>query len=207
MLWTEATRADEGDSGYGSTLSGPSDHLEKPLMDARRRFVVVEASRDFCRALPITTYTGLGVAKAGVVKSDHAIIYTGARPPEPQDNERPRRDRRETGMRLVPIRVRLDSADYKLDPMSRVNFRDVHEIPHEARVRSLGRVSRQSIDALLSQYSNVWQDQAALGPCKADSDEPRAREDVDVHGDDGDGDENSDDGQDYESDDRWKGQS
>ena len=74
-------------------------------------------------------------------------------------------------------------------------------------MRSLGRVSRQSIDALLSQYSNVWQDQAALGPCKADSDEPRAREDVDVHGDDGDGDENSDDGQDYESDDRWKGQS
>ena len=119
-----------------------------------RRFVVIRQSDQYCIALPIQTYSGRGVAKRGVVKSEHAIIYTGRVPPSPRPEELPTRG--EMGMIPVPIRVDPDTATDRLDPMSRIDFAHFSQVQHNVKTKGFGMVSRESIDALKSQFLNVW---------------------------------------------------
>jgi hypothetical protein len=90
------------------------------------RYVVVRESHNYCSALPITTYAGKGIAKVGVVKSDHVIIYTSFNPLKLEQDELPAY--RETRIRLSSIQVKLLSATNRLNAISRVNFSDVHKI-------------------------------------------------------------------------------
>jgi hypothetical protein len=55
-----------------------------------RWFVVIREGGYHCGALPIATYGGQGVAKRGVVKSEHGIIHTGKNIPRPNANELPK---------------------------------------------------------------------------------------------------------------------
>ena len=52
-----------------------------------RWFVVIREGSHYCCALPIFTYGGQGVAKRGVVKSEHGIIYTGKNAPRPSEED------------------------------------------------------------------------------------------------------------------------
>lgn len=137
-----------------------------------RRFVVVREADQFCTALyvdeellmvlfgcladktsPIGTYGGKGVSKDRVKKSDHAIIYSGRQPPQPVDNEMPKRGER--GMRPNAIRVDPDEREDKLDPMSRIDFGKPHTVHHNLKVRSFGMVNGRSREQLLSQFKAV----------------------------------------------------
>ena len=119
-----------------------------------RRFVVIREAQTYCSALPITTYGAQGVGKAGVTKSEHAIIYTGKQASEPMAIEEPSRG--EVGMRPDPIRVDPDDREDKLDPRSRIDFGKVHTIQHNIKVRSYGRVNDRSMQALIKQFNNCW---------------------------------------------------
>lgn len=100
------------------------------------------------------TYGGQGVSKKQVEKSQHAIIYTGKVAPGPSAEERPARG--ELGLLPQSIRVDPDEKYHFLDPMSRVDFAKTYTIQHNIKVRSIGKVNRDSMSALQSQYKAVW---------------------------------------------------
>ncbi|KAK1816839.1 hypothetical protein LTR12_008781 [Friedmanniomyces endolithicus] len=125
-----------------------------------RRFVVVRAGAAYCTALPILTYGGMGVAKPGVVKSEHAIIFSGRQPLMPRPEERPTRG--ELPMQSQPIRLVPDKKTERLDPMSRINCARVHTIEHNVKVKPLGMVHPASLEALTTQFFAVWLPPAPL---------------------------------------------
>lgn len=94
------------------------------------------------------------MAKLGVNKSEHAIIYTGKIAPTPQRDEQPKRG--EAGLLSPPIRVDADDIAEKLDPMSRIDFGRVFNIEHNAKVRSFGKVHTASQANLMYQFRTVW---------------------------------------------------
>ncbi|KAK6401681.1 hypothetical protein LTR95_019160, partial [Oleoguttula sp. CCFEE 5521] len=103
---------------------------------------------------PINTYNGRGVSKPGVIKSDHAIIYSGRKCPDPDPAERPARG--EAGMRPAAIRVDPDDKVTKLDPMSRIDFGKVHTVEHNVKVKPFGNVHEGSRIDLERQFDSVW---------------------------------------------------
>ena len=116
--------------------------------------VVILEGEDSCYALPIRTYGGQGVAKQGVKKSEHAIVYDGRRaPPTPHTGEI--HGRGEAGMLPIAIRVDVDHADYHLDPQSRVDFGHKINVGRSDRVKSFGIVNRDSLPALQYYFSMV----------------------------------------------------
>lgn len=150
VLWTEPA----GNNATQVTKGTVRNHLGELVFSKIRRFVVIREGRGYCSALPIATYSGQGVGKYGVVKSDHAIIYTGKTVPQPMQSELP--SRREAGMRPVPIRVDPDTRDDRLDPVSRVDLRAVHTVHHNIKAKNLGCVNTQSLGHLQAMFQNVW---------------------------------------------------
>jgi hypothetical protein len=165
VLWAEPAGGNGSNAGTIVTMQERGtvlNHLGERVFSKVRRFVVIRESDQYCNVLPITTYSGQGVAKRRVVKSEHAIIYTGSIPPQPRPSERPSRG--DTGMRPQSIRVDPDNQTNRLDPMSRVDFGGVHQVWHNIKTKSLGVVNRHSIEALMSQFADVWQDQFRTRP-------------------------------------------
>lgn len=160
ILWVEPA----GENATLITKLETSGEVDPALSEGRhgqhvyskvRRFVVIREGGSYCSALPIVSYGSQGVGKRGVVKSEHAIIYTGERVPLPTMEERPKRD--EEPMRPRAIRVVPDDPINKLDPMSRIDFAKVHTIQHNIKVKPYGTVHQHSEEPLLSQFGNVWQ--------------------------------------------------
>lgn len=121
-----------------------------------RRFVVIREGTRCCCALPIFTYGGQGVAKPGVVKSEHGIIYTGKNVPRPTKAELGT-SATEERMRSEPIQVDPDTRLNTLDPMSRINFATVSTVQHNVKVSNVGMVNRGSMRILQQHFQNVWQ--------------------------------------------------
>ena len=119
-----------------------------------RRFVVIREGENYCHAVPITTYGGRGVAKHGVSKSDHCIVYTGRTAPSAKWDEHPRPG--ESGMRPIAIRVDPDSSAEELDEMSRIDLCDITRVEYNAMVASYGQVNEQSMPDLLEAFTTVW---------------------------------------------------
>lgn len=111
---------------------------------------------------PIVTYGRQGVAKRGVKKVEHGIIYTGKVAPQPSSAELPARG--ETGMQPVPIRVDADEKSERLDPLSRVNYGRVYTVEHNVKVATFGMVHASSMDHLKNQFRDVWAANNAPGP-------------------------------------------
>lgn len=116
-----------------------------------RRFVVVQEANGYCGALPITTYNGEGVAKSGVQKNQHAIIYTNSAP-APTRNERPTRG--EQPMLGDSFQVLPAQPDLTLDQMSRLNFGKVYVVKHDVNVKSFGVVNNRT--ELVKVFCSVW---------------------------------------------------
>lgn len=158
VLWPEAP------GGNGSNVNIPAATQERATARGRSgelliskvlHFVVIREGDKYCIALPITTYSGRGLAQDGVVKSEHALIYTGSNSPQLRPDELPSRG--ESGMRSQPIRVDPETRMDRLDPLSRIDFGGVHQVSHNVKTKSMGFVSRESIRILQSHFSNVWQ--------------------------------------------------
>ncbi|KAK3641605.1 hypothetical protein LTR56_011206 [Elasticomyces elasticus] len=130
-----------------------------------RRFVVIREGAHFCSALPIYTYGGQGVGKQSVRKSDHVIIYTSKQAPRPLTAELSKQGEPDE-MRPTPVRVVPDSPADILSSTSRLDLAKVHTIHHNIKVKPLGEVHPNSIEAFKAQFASVWglQSQAVAGP-------------------------------------------
>jgi hypothetical protein len=106
------------------------------------------------------------VAKPGVNKFEHCIIYTTRVAPAPRQNELPSR-RNEDGMQTIPIRVDPDTPTAVLDEMSRLNLAGVTTVQHNIKVRSFGKVNDRSIRDMLQQFDLVWGRQPFPAPPRA----------------------------------------
>jgi hypothetical protein len=151
VLWAEPA----GGNATVITNNTFQNHLGERVHSKVRWFVVIREGSYYCGALPIATYGGRGVAKPGVVKSEHGIIYTGRSIPRPDETELPTRPN-EQGMRSEPIQVDPDSPIDRLDPKSRINFAAVSTVHHNIKAKSMGMVNRNSIRILLQHFQNVW---------------------------------------------------
>jgi hypothetical protein len=63
--------------------------------------------------------------------------------------------RAENDMNKKPIAVDKASPDQKLDKMSRINFARVHTVNWNVKVMNVGKVTRESMPALIS----YWRDE------------------------------------------------
>lgn len=152
-LWTEPAP-----SGIGSSTVSDQNvtfsRFNEPIFTKVRRFVVVREGTGHCTVVPIVTYAGRGVAKQGVRKSDHVIIYTGKEPSTAKPAEAPSPG--ELPMRAPSIRVDADSRIAYLDSMSRINYSKVYTIEHNVKVEVIGLVNEQSVGYLQTQFLAVW---------------------------------------------------
>jgi hypothetical protein len=107
----------------------------------------------------IKTYNGQGVAAASVIKSHHAIIYTGEKP-ELIPEEYPRRmpnGQPENGVLPQAIRVETYDRGNALDPMARLDYGDRYLFDYGVpNIRLWGRVHSDFQAALFVQYTQVW---------------------------------------------------
>ncbi|QIW94716.1 hypothetical protein AMS68_000234 [Peltaster fructicola] len=155
ILWAEPASTTLSPSAANTAreqavVKGPYGEL---IFSKIRRFVVIREGDGYCNALPISTYSGQGVGKRGVVKHEHAIIYTTPEP-KPMPGERPSRD--EEPLRPIAIRVDPDNRAEKLHHASRINFGHPHTIQHNVKVKSCGKVGREFLDAMTEQFQIVF---------------------------------------------------
>lgn len=90
-----------------------------------QRFVVIREGLSYCNVLPISTHGERGVAKRGLVKSEHCIIYTD-KSAATQPGEQ--------SMMPKPIRMDPESPVGILHPMSRLDLARVMTLDHNLRV-------------------------------------------------------------------------
>lgn len=89
---------------------------------------------------PVVTYAGRGVSKPGVIKSRHAIAFTGKIEPKPTEMEKPRPGE----LPLMPgIGIRPKNSKDKLDKMSRIDFSQMYTIEHNVKVDEFGAVAQK----------------------------------------------------------------
>ncbi|KAJ5189090.1 hypothetical protein N7491_005413 [Penicillium cf. griseofulvum] len=109
---------------------------QEPIYSSIRRMVVVKEQKGCCWCVPITTYSGQGVAKAGIDRNKHAIIH--------MRGDRPRTMQGEPRMAKQPLEVDPARLDQKLDCMSRVNFGKVYTVEHNIKVLPVGKINEAS---------------------------------------------------------------
>lgn len=143
---------------------------------------------------PIQTYNGQGAAKPGLIKNQHAIIFTGSRAPEPKHDEGPDPSNPlEQGMR-PSIRVKQKVYKEKLDKMSRLNYRKIYTVEHNVKVRDFGEVHKDYEERLVSNFYSAWGFQRTLASSNAeDSDEEEENGEDEDDNEDEDEDEEKDD--------------
>lgn len=152
VLWSEpSNRAESVNTQHPGTVL---NHFGEPVFSKVRRFVVVREGNGYCSALPINTYGGRGVAKPGIKKSEHAIVYTGRTPPQPSRAEFPRGN--EMGMLPIGIRVDPERLGDRLDSMARLDLAAVHTVHHSVKAKSFGIVNQVSTVDLLRQFMIIW---------------------------------------------------
>jgi hypothetical protein len=102
---------------------------------------------------PIATYQGQGVAKSGVIKSQHAIAFIGKTEPNAKSNEAPKNT--DSGPMLPGIRIIPNRKVDKVDPMARIDFARTYTVEHNVKVYDFGVVADDYLDRLASQWVKV----------------------------------------------------
>ncbi|KAB8264386.1 hypothetical protein BDV32DRAFT_83671 [Aspergillus pseudonomiae] len=101
-----------------------------------RRMVVFKEQAQCAWCFPVHTYSRLGVAKASVDPSKHAIIYIKGTRPAYGPNE--------PKMTKDPLEVTPEPYQ-KLHMMSRLNFGKIYTVEHNQRVLPVGNISEESM--------------------------------------------------------------
>ena len=129
------------------------------LYSETRRFVVVKTGENYCSCIPIVNYNYSGGRRSRIKLSEHSIIHTTQRAPNPTEAELPRRlmsGMAESGLLSQPIRVHGAGVQDVLDQVSRIDYGSIYTISHDIKVRPLGVVAEQSMVALSQQFRRVW---------------------------------------------------
>lgn len=96
------------------------------------------------------------MAKKGINKKHHAIAYTTRKEPAPQENEKPRTA--DEKPMLPGIRVVPKKKQFKLDPMSRIDFSRIYTVEHNVKVFDFGNVHEDHMQRLIAQWIRVFQE-------------------------------------------------
>ncbi|QDS69654.1 hypothetical protein FKW77_009431 [Venturia effusa] len=148
ILWPELSGAD----AEGMTVVSDILYAGEIPITKIRWFVVVKGGRESYTCLPITTYRGSGCGKRGVVKSQHCIVYSGSKEPDPFDEELPSPG--EVPM-LSSIQVRPRDRSEKMFPASRINFAKIYTVEHNVKVYDFGDVRKSCLSLLVVQWKWV----------------------------------------------------
>ena len=100
---------------------------------------------------PILTYQYQATKKRGVKHADHAIIYTGTRPPE--------RLHGEESLGKGPIQVEPRTPRDKLEPESRINYAKIYTVEHNVKVLFVGRIAGNSERRFMTDFDATFQRQ------------------------------------------------
>jgi hypothetical protein len=93
------------------------------------------------------TYQHQGTTKLGSKPEDHAIIYTGDRPPKLLKGE--------YNLGHDPIRVEPKTPRDKLEADSRINFAKIYTVEHNVKVFFIGKVAESSRRKFMTAFDNV----------------------------------------------------
>jgi len=101
------------------------------------------------------TYSGLGVAKEGVIKAYHSIAFAGNRIRKQHRTERPRGQ--EQGM-MSPIRINIRPNREAPHEMTRIDFSKVYTIQHDVKVLNYGDIHSDYLHTFKSHWKDVVKD-------------------------------------------------
>lgn len=79
---------------------------------------------------------------------DHAIVYTGDKPPKELQDE-PR-------LHLRPIQVKPKTPRDKLEVQSRINYAKIYTVEHNVKVQFIGEVARSSQNKFIADFDATW---------------------------------------------------
>ncbi|CAN9130125.1 unnamed protein product [Alternaria alternata] len=117
----------------------PSGSSGTPFTKAAR-FVVVRPGSTFSVCLRISTYSGQGTTKPGVIANQYAAVI-------PQGNQVVLHEKGED-LSKEPIEIKVENPDVDVNVMSRINFAKPYTIEHNVKVRNIGRVVGDSVKKL-----------------------------------------------------------
>ncbi|OJD34982.1 uncharacterized protein BKCO1_19000171 [Diplodia corticola] len=146
VLWPEPA----GNAHAGATFV--TGAFNEPIYNKIRWFVVIREGRDCCTCLSIQTYNRQGVAKPGVDKTEHSIMYTGPRPPQIPEWEDPYGEM----LQAIPV-VATDPTQAKMDVMSRLNYAKPYTVEHNVKSLDFGDVAPGWTDYLRQNFLSVLQ--------------------------------------------------
>ncbi|KAL3471927.1 hypothetical protein BJX99DRAFT_236430 [Aspergillus californicus] len=109
----------------------------EPIYSSIRRMVVIKTKEHCSWCFSISTYGRKGVAKRGVVASQHAIVYKEGKMPYARHDE--------PQMTKEPLEIWPNSHDEPLDGMSRLNYGKIYTVEHNVKVLPIGKVSPDSM--------------------------------------------------------------
>lgn len=104
---------------------------------------------------PILTYGRQGTGKWGVNPEDHAIIYTGDRPPQQLNGE--------ATLKKAPIKMISKNPRHKLEPASRINYAKIYTVEHNVKVCFIGWIAEESVRRLMTDFDATWNNKRQLG--------------------------------------------
>ncbi|OQN98505.1 hypothetical protein B0A48_15766 [Cryoendolithus antarcticus] len=136
----------------------PSDTVPRNVADTRSDekifgLVVIKIGVLSCSVVPIVPNVTAGDIGHSEVQQ-YGIIYTG--------DTVPKTSAAEIEMQPLPVKVKPDDSEFRLQRSTRINYGKVHNIEHSAKVLPFGRVADGSRDHLLRQFANVWSTQLGV---------------------------------------------
>ena len=101
---------------------------------------------------PIRTYGKQGVARSGVIKDQHGIIYTGQEP-EPYEDELPSEE--ESSM-LPSVRVENLFPEDDMHRCACINYAEVFTVEHDVKVYDVGDIEPSHLALFRDNFRIVW---------------------------------------------------
>jgi hypothetical protein len=102
------------------------------------------------------TYQRKATTKRGVKREDHAIIYTGKKPPKELDGEH--------RLTLRPVQVIPKTPRDKLEKESRVNYAKIYTVEHNVKVLFIGHIAPASEHTFVTDFDGIWAKKMQLHP-------------------------------------------
>jgi hypothetical protein len=98
---------------------------------------------------PIVTYGHRATTKGGLQYTDHAVIYTGNKPPKVLPGE--------PNLLLEPIQVLTKMPRDRLAGESRINYAKIYTVEHNVKVAFIGKISPASERRFMNDFDSVWE--------------------------------------------------
>jgi hypothetical protein len=151
-LTEDSSRLSSEDGAYESIKSHSTRGMA--VSQLIRYWCIVSARDAFCLVVPINTYGGRGLLKAGFRQRNieaHARIYMSNKEPVWLDGE-PRVQKRD-------IIVHPASSQHTLHPASRICFERTHSIDYNERIMKVGTITEDCLEYLL----HYWEEETSRG--------------------------------------------